>query len=136
MLFLIEAFQKACQAAIAEGVEVATSEGMKKFSLTLPDQLNLIDLRKRLDGCVGDMNCCTIPYHADGEPMRLWSGNDIQKILQSADDHVMHHRVYYNLLREWVRRTSYPEFLRIDYGDALPDDLARTMAAILGSGAD
>ena len=51
MLFLIEAFQKACQAAIAEGVEVATSEGTKKFSLTLPDQLNLIDLRKRLDGC-------------------------------------------------------------------------------------
>ena len=127
-------FQKACQTAIAEGVEVAVSEGIKKFSLTLQDQINLIALRKMLDGCMGDMNCCTIPYHADGEPMRLWSGSDIQKILQSADDHIMHHRVYYSLLREWVRRTGYPEFLDIDYGDALPDDLARTMTVIETAG--
>ena len=129
----LAAFQKACQTAIAEGVEVAVSEGTKKFSLTLQDQINLMSLRGILGQRVlaGDMKSPTIPYHADGEPMRLWSGSDIQKILQSSDDHIMHHRVYYNLLREWVRRTSYPEFLDIDYGDALPDDLAQNLATIL-----
>jgi hypothetical protein len=35
------------------------------------------------------------------------------------------------MLREWMRRTSYPEFLGIDYGDPLPDDLAKSMAEIL-----
>ena len=124
----LAALQKACQDAIYEGVEVATSEGLKKFSLTLQDQINLIGLRNLLD-----KGCTAIPYHADGEPIRLWSPDDVQAILQAADHHVTYHRVYYSLLREWIRRTAYPEFLGIDYGDALPDDLAQSMAVILGS---
>ena len=119
-------FQKACQDAIYEGVEVATSEGMKKFSLTLSDQINLIGVRNLFD-----KGLLAIPYHADGEPIRLWSHDDVQKILQEADRHITYHRVYFNLLREWIHRTSYPEFLGIDYGDALPDDLAKSMAEIL-----
>ena len=43
----------------------------------------------------------------------------------------MHHRVYYSLLREWIRRTGYPDFLKIDYGNVLPDDLAENMSVIL-----
>ena len=118
--------QKSCQDAIYAGVEVATSEGMKKFSLTLADQINLIGLQNLLD-----KGCSAMPYHADGEAMRLWTVDDMQKILQAADRHVMEHRVYFSLLREWLRRTSYPDFLGIDYGDALPDDLAQNMAGIL-----
>jgi hypothetical protein len=118
-------FQKACQNAIYEGVEVETSEGTKRFSLTMADQMNLMNMRSLLDKGVPE-----IPYHADGEPMKLWSGSDIQKILQAADRHITHHRVYFSLLREWMRRTGYPDFLRIDYGSALPDDLALNMTEV------
>jgi hypothetical protein len=121
-------FQKACQEAIAEGIEVATSEGMKRFSLTLQDQINLMGLRN-----LPDKDSSAIPYHADGESFRLWSHDDVQKIFQAADRHIMYHRVYYSLLREWIRRTSYPEFLGINYGNALPDDLTRSMAEVLAS---
>ncbi|MCL2745404.1 MAG: hypothetical protein FWE67_16310 [Planctomycetaceae bacterium] len=120
--------QKACQEAIYKGVEVSTSEGTKRFSLTLPDQINLIGLRNMLD-----KGSSAIPYHADGEAMRLWSVDDVQAILQAADRRVMYHRVYFSLLHEWLRRTAYPEFLGIDYGDALPDGLARSMAGIMES---
>ena len=124
--------QKACQDAIYEGVEVATSEGMKKFSLTLQDQINLLRLQNLIDKGISAM-----PYHADGEPIRHWSSDDVQKILHEADRHIMYHRVYFSLLREWLRRTSYPDFLGIDYGDALPDDLAQKMVEILqGDGND
>jgi hypothetical protein len=34
-------------------------------------------------------------------------------------------------LREWIRRTDYPDFLGIDYGNALPDDLAQQMMEVL-----
>jgi hypothetical protein len=121
-------FQKTCQDAIYEGVEVETSEGIKKFSLTMQDQINLIGVRNLLD-----MGSSAIPYHADGEPIRLWSHDDVQKILQEADRHTAYHRVYFSLLREWLRRMSYPEFLGIDYGDALPDDLAQSMMEVLKS---
>jgi len=72
-----------------------------------------------------------IPYHADGEAIRLWSHEDMQQIVQEADRHIAYHRVYFNLLREWIRRTRYPDFLGIDYGDALPDDLAGYMAKMM-----
>jgi hypothetical protein len=121
-------FQKTCQDAIYEGVEVETSEGMKKFSLTLSDQINLIGLRNLLD-----KGSSAILYHAVGEAIRLWSADDVQKILQEADRHIAYHRVYFSLLREWIRRMSYPEFLGIDYGDPLPDDLTKSMAEILKS---
>ena len=118
-------FRKACQKAIDEGVEVVTSEGIKRFSLTLPDQINLMGLRSLLDRGVSAM-----PYHADGESVRLWTSGDIQKIAQEADQHIAYHRTYFSLLSEWMRRTSYPEFLGIDCGDMLPDDLARSMTEI------
>jgi hypothetical protein len=124
-------FQKTCQDAIYQGVEVETSEGTKKFSLTMQDQINLIGLRNLLD-----KGRSAIPYHADGEAIRLWSHDDVQKILQEADRHIAYHRVYFSLLREWMRRTSYPEFLGIDYGNPLPDDIAKSMAVILTSTAD
>jgi hypothetical protein len=73
-----------------------------------------------------DKNSPAMPYHADGEPMRLWSSDDVQKILQEADRHITYHHVYFSLLREWIRRASYPNFLGIDYGDVLPDDLEKT----------
>ena len=76
----LAAFNKACQNAIDEGVEVVTSEGMKKFSLTLQDQINLLRLQNLLD-----KGCGAIPYHADGEAMRLWPREDVQKILQVTD---------------------------------------------------
>jgi hypothetical protein len=118
--------QMACQNAIYDGVVVSTSEGTKKFSLTMQDQINLLGLKNQLDNGIS-----VFPYHADGEAIRLWSSDDMQKILQAADRHITYHRVYFSLLREWVRRTSYPDFLCIDYDDALPDDLSSKMAGIL-----
>jgi hypothetical protein len=56
--------------------------------------------------------------------------------LQEADRYIAYHRVYFSLLREWLRRTRYPEFLEIDYGDPLPDDFAKNMAAVLKSTTD
>jgi hypothetical protein len=122
----IKTFHKACQDAIEAGVEVDTSEGIKKFSLTLQDQMNLMTARYHLDE-----GYSAIPYHADGEPMRLWSADDMRKIVQEADAHIEYHRTYFNQLWEWMRRTEYPDFLGMEYGDALPGDLAETMKTIL-----
>ena len=104
-------FQEACQNAIHGGVEVATSEGIKKFSLTMQDQINLLRLQNLLD-----KGASAMPYHADGEAVRLWTSDDVQKILQEADRHITYHRVYFSLLCERSRQMAYPEFLGIDYG--------------------
>gem|GEM_PF-4384087 len=84
--------QKACQNAIDEGVEVATSEGTKRFSLTMQDQINLLRLQNLLD-----KGCEAIPYHADGEAIWHWSCEDVQNILHEADCHIANH-VYFSLL--------------------------------------
>ena len=105
-----------------------TSEETKRFSLAIQDQVNLLRLQNLLD-----KGCEAMPYHADGEPIRLWPRDDIQKILPEANRHIAYHQVYHSLLREWTRRTGCPDFLGIDYGDALPDNLAQNLAEILAS---
>jgi len=99
---------------------------MKKFSLTLPDQINLLHMQNLLD-----KGCEAMPYHVDGESVRLWSRDGMQNILHEVDRHIAYHQVYYSLLPEWICRTGYPDFRGIGYGDALPDDLAESMVMVL-----
>jgi hypothetical protein len=125
---MIRAFGSACRDAIEEGVEVDTSEGVKKFSLTLQDQINLMTARHQLDA-----GSLAIPYHADGEPMRLWSEKDMRRIIEESERHVLYHRMYFNQLREWVLRTDYPDWLRMEYESDLSDDMAESMQTMLAS---
>ena len=121
---------KACNAAITAGCGVALSDGSAgHISLTAEDQINLTNAAAAVEGGVE-----AYPYHLDGQLCALYPAADILAMAQTATAHKLYHTTYYNHLAAWVRRYGTTEEVQaITYGAALPEDLAKNMAAILGA---
>lgn len=86
-----------CEKVISSGFDLVLSDGVSHhFSMSLQDQMNLIDLQRALD-----MNEDPI-YHADGELMQFYSAEDAQDILIGANKWKMYHIALYNSLKNWI----------------------------------
>ena len=136
----LEEMNTACQNAITAGVEIETSQGVKHFSLTEHDQMEITNLSMQLERAVLgqpskiDLNQ-GIPYHADGELCRFWSAEDFTAIAQRSMEHIFYHRTYCNHLRRHVKGIEdYDELQLATYGMELPPELAASMMALLGQG--
>lgn len=112
----------ACTAAIYAGVEV----GGARYSLTEHDQTEIMAQYTAVKE-----GAAAVPYHADGELCRMYPAAEFAALAQAATGHVFYHRTYCNHLNAWINRAGLGELAGITYGAALPDDLARSMAAIL-----
>jgi hypothetical protein len=118
----------ASNADIVAGFEHADGE---HYSLTIEDQKNILALS--LAASQGQ----SVPYHADGEPCRVYAPEEFTALAEAATAHTVYRTTYYNFLKQWVLRCETPEDIaEIYYGAQLPEDLAAGMAAILAGGAE
>ena len=116
----------ASEAAIYAGMDVETTQGTERFSLTEKDQINLTTAKNAVD-----KGAAAYPYHADNARCRIFTADEINAISQASIAHIIYHTTYCNHLFEWIRRADAAELTGITYGAALPDDLAAHMQEIL-----
>lgn len=108
-----------CEQMIYAGTDVTFSNGnTEHFSLTEHDQLNLFGKQAQLSSGVTQLE-----YHADGQPCRYYSVNDMQLIIQAAMWHVSYHTTYCNALNMWIAGcTTVDDVNNIYYGAEIPDE--------------
>ena len=109
----------ACEKAIYKGISVTLADGsVEHFSLTEHDQLNLFGKQAQLTAGAEQLE-----YHADGQPCRYYSAEDMLNIIQSAMWHVSYHTTYCNALNMWVAGCqTKEEVTEIYYGADVPEE--------------
>lgn len=117
----------ACEAAIYAGIEVRGEH----YALTLNDQTNIGNLL--LQAQAGE----PVLYHADGKLCRVYQPDEMLEIGEAAIKHKTYHTTLCNHLNVWIRRTEdADELAGINYNSPLPEDLAASMAQLIGGGDD
>ena len=110
--------RRACADAITGGVDVVLESGETcHFSLTLEDQLNLMNLQS-----MADAGAAQLPYHADGEDCRYYSPEELHTITQAATRWKMYQESYFNSLRGYIASLETQEQLEaVRYGMEIPE---------------
>lgn len=108
-----------CNKTIEKGVDVTLSDGQPHhFSLTTQDQLNLISLQTMIIS-----GQTSIPYHADNEPCRFFSSNELQIVLTGAMNYITYHESYFNSLKVYINSFEDIESIsKIEYGIEIPEE--------------
>lgn len=113
----------ACEAAIYAGFDLETEDGVKHFSLTNHDQMEIAELSSQ--------DLYRYLYHADGEPYRLWSKEEFDGMCEAAYMHKATHRLKCNNLRQYIKRVhTNDELFGITYDTVLPVDLQGALKGI------
>ena len=109
---------QACEQAIYSGVSVMLTDGsVEHFSLTEHDQLNLFGKQVQLAADTTELE-----YHADGQPCRYYSAEDMQIITSTAMAYVSYHTTYCNAVNMWIAGCeTADEIQQIYYGAAVPE---------------
>lgn len=109
---------QACETAIYSGVDVTLTDGSTEhFSLTEHDQLNLFGKQVQLAAGTTELE-----YHADGQPCRYYTAEDMQIITSTAMAYVSYHTTYCNAINMWiVGCKSTEEVQQIYYGADVPE---------------
>ena len=105
--------------AIYAGVDVKLSDGSAEhFSLTEHDQLNLFGKQVQLASGATELE-----YHADGQPCRYYTAEDMRTITSTAMAYVSYHTTYCNALNMWIYGASNEtELGKIAYGADVPEE--------------
>ena len=109
---------QACEQAIYSGVSVMLTDGsVEHFSLTEHDQLNLFGKQVQLAADTTELE-----YHADGQPCRYYSAEDMQIITTTAMAYVSYHTTYCNAVNMWIAGCeSTDDIQQIYYGADVPE---------------
>lgn len=123
---------KACNLAIINGIDIETNEGIEHFSLHETDQINLSAAFTAIQ-----QGAIEYPYHADGKLCRMFTAEEITKIMTAATQHKIYHTTLCNHILSWIRRSNNEVELRcISYSaKTLPSDLAENMNNIFTTAA-
>lgn len=107
-----------CNEAITNGVEISIRDGVRyKFSLTIEDQLNLMDISRQISN--GEKSFL---YHADDAVCEVFSADEMRSIIEAVTLHRTHHTTYFNLLKYCINNmTDVDKISAIQYGDSLLD---------------
>lgn len=116
-----------CGELIRKGIDVSLSDGEKHFSLETTDQTNINGIFNAVT-----LGAISYPYHADGEPCKMFSAADIVALYVEYKSFVTEQTTYCNALRQWIKRETDKAILsKIEYGTTLPDDLKEKTEEIL-----
>lgn len=112
----IELLSKECNNKITDGVNVLLTDGKYyNFRLTIEDQINLIDIEKQLK-----MGIKEVIYHSTNSVCKLYSKEDMTKIIDAAFKHRKYHTTYFNLLKYCINNmNTVEEINNVSYGDDL-----------------
>lgn len=105
-----------CEALIIRGIDVDTSHGIRRFSLTTNDQAEIKDCFEMAVKTKAD-----ILYHADNLVYESYTYDDIVKIYVEMHNHITYHKTYFNTLKSMMKNMTDPEELKkVEYGEKLP----------------
>lgn len=94
----IEVFSSICQQSITNGVKVSLSDGKEhKFRLTAEDQLNLLGIENALNR--GETSFI---YHATDEACRIYSKEDMARVVKAFKAHTLYHTTYFNIAKQYI----------------------------------
>ena len=110
----IAALSEVCNTKIVEGFSLRLSDGEQyRFSMTTEDQLNLLSLENQLNS--GEK---TFIYHAAGHPCKVFTRNDMLKIVKAYRKHVLYHTTYFNVAKQCINSlTDLDKINNFHYGD-------------------
>ena len=95
----IAELSKACQAKIIEGFSVRFTDANEyNFRLTAEDQINLLNLENQLN-----TGADTFIYHGTGLPCRIFTREEIKKIVNTYRKHVLYHTTYFNVAKQYIK---------------------------------
>lgn len=126
----------ACSEAIVNGVDVATSHGLRHFDFTIAGQNNINDAMNTIRDAKADESL--FPLIADGIPFKAADGEclyytveDIQKIDLIKKAHILYNRTYLSVLLAWCETVTDAELSEITYGAELPYEYKRHVDEIM-----
>ena len=109
----IAALSSICKNKIIAGFSVELSSGIHSFKLTTEDQINLLLLENQLQS--GETSFI---YHATEEPCKIYSRDDMQKIIKAYKVHLSYHTTYFNLAKQYINSlTDSVDVNKFSYGN-------------------
>ena len=110
------------QSMIINGIEY----GGKRYRLNTTDQINLTSLYSLAQ--LGQ----SVPYHADGKVCRIYTSEEMIRLVQTATKWVIYHTTYYNLLKHQIQdMTDIEEVKKVEYGTELSPEYQTILNTIL-----
>lgn len=123
-----------CEGEITKGFDIVLSDGISHhFSLQITDQIKISKLNDR--AMAGES---FLPYHADNEPCKIYSADDIRAINSAMEYIVEYQTTYFNSLKMYISgMTSKDDIINVTYGTEIPDGyrsevLSMMIAAAIG----
>ena len=124
----IKEMSNECDQIITRGLDLELNAVKGHFSFTEQNQMYINLLAVRANN--GDT---LLPYHADDEVDTIFSKEDIVKLKEAMDYHVMHHRVYLNSLQIYINSTKdIDELNNVTYGVNIPEEFRSEVLNQLG----
>jgi hypothetical protein len=130
----IQRLSNKCKISINAGFTVALSDGKSYgFKLTAEDQLNLMSIEGQLNA-----GAETVIYHATGLPCRIFSREDMLKVIKAFRHHVTYHTTYFNVAKQYINSLMDIEKINeFSYGTDVSTVVNdRVIKQILKNGAD
>ena len=80
----------------------------------------------------------TVVYHAINQPCRIFSRDDMVKVIKAFSQHTTYHTTYFNAAKQYINSlTDMEKINRFDYGtDVSATVKDRVIKQILRNGAD
>lgn len=114
----VEEMSQTCEEIIMFGFDIVLSDGIQHhFSLQLSDQLKITKLNDR--AVAGE---AFLPYHADNEPCKIYTAQDIMLINRTMESIVEYQTTYFNSLKMYINgMTDKNDVLNVRYGVEIPE---------------
>ena len=112
-----------CKNKIIAGFSIKLSDGEQNFKLTTEDQLNLMQIENQL--ACGESY---FVYHATNQPCRLYTKEDMSKVITAFRRHVLYHTTYYNAVKQYINSlTDLEKINMFSYGDDISETVEDTV---------
>jgi hypothetical protein len=123
-----------CKAFINAGFSVTLSDNKSYcFKLTAEDQLNLMSIEGQLNA-----GAETVIYHATNQPCRIFTRDDMLKVIKACRRPITYHTTYFNAAKQYINSlTDIEKINKFSYGmDASTIITDKVIKRILRNGAD
>ena len=96
------------------GFSIILSDGVKSnFKLTIEDQINLMAIENQF--LAGETSFI---YHATNEPCKIFTREDIKRIISAYKKHTLYHTTYFNAAKQYINSlTNLDKVKNFHYGD-------------------
>lgn len=117
-----------CNKIITDGFDIVLSDKQSHhFSLEVSDQLKISKLNDRANSGV-----TVLPYHADGEPCKFYSKEDIVLLNTEMENRIEFQVTYFNSLRDYIQSmTDVGSICNVSYGITIPDEYQSEVLKVL-----